>query len=312
MRKFRKKDQLSNKKRHSPEEVPLRGVNAGLYQHNIKVSNRKRNTVASIKEKIPRQVLPNNTSTRFRHWIIVCSLFVLFIVAIYIVIVSPNANIVIVQPTGFNYQALSMSQYKSAVDKALNASIYNRFKPTLSTYDITASLNKSLPDVGYVAVTVPLIGSTPTVYIQLAQPILIYQNSTNGYVIDSNGNIVADKSVLSPADLSKLPVVSSSSNGNYSVGQQILSSDNVKFIHILQLAFKAKNIVVSKYVIVPGTEQLNVYLANESYYIKFDLHQSDALLQVGTYLAAITTLRQQGIVPSQYINVMVSGRAFYK
>jgi len=311
MRKFRKKNQPT-KNRHSQVNSSFREVNARIYQQNNKINNRKRNRVASLREKIPRQVLPDNTPARVRHWIIVCSLFILFIVTIYIVIVSPNANIVIVQPSGFNYQGLSMSQYKHAVDKALNASIYNRFKPTLSTYDVTASLNKSLPDVGYVTVTVPLIGSTPTVYIQLAQPILMYQDAVNSYIIDSNGDIVADKSALSPTDISKLPVVSSSSNGNYSVGQQILSSDNVKFIHILQLAFKAKNITVSKYVIVPGTEQLNVYLANESYYIKFDLHQSDALQQVGTYLAAITTLRQQGIVPSQYINVMVSGRAFYK
>ena len=64
---------------------------------------------------------------------------------------------------------------------------------------------------------------------------------------------------------------------------------------------------------MPAAEnELDMYLTGQSYYVKFNLADSSPLQEVGTFLAVRQNLQQQGITPSQYIDVRVDGRAYYK
>lgn len=237
----------------------------------------------------------------------------LVLVALYLFLgVSTSSRVEVIQPNGFNYQPHSTAQYESAAAKAIGSSIYNRFKPTFSSSNIESKLKNDFPEVIHAAVTLPFLGSTPTVYLQLATPVLIYTNSAGNYLLGVNGVVIANYSQFNPKQLRGLPIVTSPTTGPLNDGQQVLTSSNVAFVRTIQTALTDKNIGINKMDLVPMAEELDVYPVGVSYYIKFNLHENDPLQQTGTYLATVATLKQQGKTPSQYVDVRVDGRAYYK
>jgi hypothetical protein len=271
------------------------------------VSRRKRfsNTVVEQNED-------KNKYSKSLRWTI---LVVLGIVLLFVLIglyVSANAKVVIVQPSGYNYMPHTQAQYHKVTDQAIGSSLYNHFKITLSSNDIGTIIKQTFPEVSYVAVTVPFIGSTPTVYIQLTAPAIIFDAAGHSYVLNSNGLVIASASSLSPKELSTLPRVETPIALVIKDKEQLLSLRTVNFVQTVSLGLRAKNIAVAKMELIPGAEELDVYPAGQKYFVKFNLHQTDALQQLGAYLATIATLKKENKVPNQYIDVRVDGRAYYK
>lgn len=269
-------------------------------------SNNSRATLMEAEEGISK--FDYRSKRRLVLLILLASLVLVF----FVTRVSTAAQVAIVQPSGFNYMPHTLTQYQAASAHAIGASLYNQNKLTLNSGNIANYLEKRYPEIEYAAVTVPLIGSTPTVHIQLAPPALVYSTSQNSYILDSNGNIIGLSSILSQKQITQLPSVEYAVNGSFSNGMQVMSNNNVLFVRIVEAALLAKNIQINKMILVPEAEELDVYPKGVTYYIKFNLHQTDALQQVGTYLATIATLKSKNQMPKQYIDVRVDGRAYYK
>ena len=249
---------------------------------------------------------------RSKRRLVLLILLASLVLVFFVTRVSTAAQVTIVQPPGFNYMPHTLNQYQIASAHAIGSSLYSQNKLTLNSNNIANYLEKRYPEIEYVAVTVPLIGSTPTVHIQLVSPALVYSTSQNSYILDSNGNIIGPSSILSQKQIAQLPAVEYGVNESFSNGMQVVSNNNVLFVRIVKTALQSKNIQINKMVLVPEAEELDVYPKGQPYYIKFNLHQTDALQQVGTYLAAIATLKSKNQTPKQYIDVRVDGRAYYK
>lgn len=282
------------------KDLVYRSVNK--YEQN----NRKRLTGQDKKTSKPKQ------HSKFINWlafVVLCAVLVVLLIGLYL---SSNAKVIIVQPNGYNYMPHSFNQYQKIADNALNSSIYNHFKITISSADVDQQIEQAFPEINDVVITIPVVGSQPTVYIQLTKPALIYSTTRGNYVLDDNGIVIAGVASFKPKDLTDLPVVDSSLNGQLKNGQLVLSALNVNFIQTISLGLKAKNIAINKMVLISGAEELDVYPANQQYFIKFNIHQTDALEQLGTYLATIANLNKQNITPKDYIDVRVEGRVYYK
>ena len=248
-----------------------------------------------------------------KRWLVLIALVIILFAVVFELGLSTTANIDIVQPSGFKYLPHSLAQYKSAASVAISSSVFNRFKTTISSNDIATILEQRYPEIAYAAVTVPLIGLNPTVHIQLARPVLIYSvDNAGSYLVSSSGFIVAAATSVPKAELKSLPdvyAVNSVPNGDR---VQVLTSDSVTFIETVQQALALKGMSIARMNLVPMAEELDVYPLGTAYYIKFNLNQTDALSQVGTYLATIANLKQQNKLPTQYIDVRLDGRAYYK
>ena len=254
----------------------------------------------------------NRTVSKSLRLTVFIGLLVLLVGVLLELRVSTNANVQLIQPYGFSYQSRPMSQYDAVVANAIGASLYDQLKLTITSQDLAGYITARLPEVQYVSVTVPFIGATPSVYLQLQSPAVVYATSHGEYLLDAQGVVIAPASAINAKQLSQLDTVVDSSMTNVNVGSRVLNGPNVSFIETVAQALKLKSVSVSKMVLVPGTEEMDVYIANQPYRVKFNLYEPDALQQVGTYLATIATLKQKNITPSQYIDVRVDGRAYYK
>ncbi|MCL4357549.1 hypothetical protein M1512_01475 [Patescibacteria group bacterium] len=251
--------------------------------------------------------------SRARRWFMLIGLLILLGAVIDGLRVGNQPQIVIIQPAGYNYMPHNLNQYRAATVKAIDSSFLNRFKLTLSSSNIATKLEEEFPEIAHAAVDLKLIGTEPTVYIQLVKPALIYVSAVGkSYLVNGDGIVIGSTSILPPSKVNQLPRVNSINSLAIKDGTQVLTSSNVTFIQIVQQALSAKGIVITKMELVPMAEELDVYPGGVGYYVKFNLHETDALQQIGTYLATVATLKNKNITPSQYINVMVDGRAYYK
>ena len=204
--------------------------------------------------------------------------------------------------------------YQAAANHLLARSIWNQNKVTVDTGQISRQLLAQFPELATVSVTIPLLTHRPIIYIEPAQPVIIIQSPTEGsFVLNTNGKALL-KNTANPliAGQSALPVVTDLSGLNLVLGHQVLPANNISFVQTIVGELAAKHYSVASMTLPPAASELDVKLVGQAYSIKFNLENNDPRQQVGTFLATITQLQSQHITPSQYIDVRVDGRAFYK
>jgi hypothetical protein len=225
---------------------------------------------------------------------------------------SPNAEVLPVSGNTASSFLHSQTIYQAAADKLIAGSVWNQNKITIDTGKLAHELQTEFPELNSVSITLPLISNRPIFYIQPTLPGLILIGNGGTYLLDTNGNALLSinnpESVLSYG----LPVVTDHSGLKLSPGRQVLTPDDVGFIQTVVAQLTYKHFKIASMNLPAATSELDVQIAGQPYYIKFNLESGDALQQAGTYLAVQANLQSQGITPTQYIDVRVDGRAYYK
>lgn len=204
-----------------------------------------------------------------------------------------------------------MKVYEQAAQQFFDGSLLNHNKLTVDTNGISSQMRRQFPELSVVNITLPLIGHRPIMYVAGASPELLLQtNDGRGYIVDSTGRVIGTAGTNSAVSMHLLNVHADSST--VTAGQAAVSSKTVAFIETVQYQIEQKGLKSSTYVLPPGTNELDVYLDGQHYYVKFNLASDTALQQVGTFLAVKRSLEGRGVTPASYIDVRVDGRAYYK
>ena len=203
--------------------------------------------------------------------------------------------------------------YHDAAVKLLSTSITNRTKITIRTSDIERELEQQFPELADVHVSLPLLSHRLLIYIRPAQPALILVTADNqAYVLDNRGRVLINTNEMNQKKLS-LPVLRDQSSLPVKAGIVALPSTTVTFATAVDKQFAASRVPISSMTLPAGTSELDVYLTDKPYYVRFNLHGNDDMLQqIGTFLAVRSRLVEQGVTPSSYIDVRVAGRAYYQ
>lgn len=207
-----------------------------------------------------------------------------------------------------------LSTYQQAATALFQKSFTNRNKLTINTEAMSSSLKRAFPELGSVSITLPIIGHQPTVYIQPLDPSMVLVTQGSGsFVLDMNGKALINAAGRS-SQLARLgvPTVVDRSGLNISTGQTALPSTTVTFISTVAAQLRAQHIGVSSMALPPAASQLNVYIAGQPFYVKFNTEDNSALQQIGTFIATYKNLRARSTTPSQYVDVRLDGRVYYK
>jgi hypothetical protein len=241
---------------------------------------------------------------------ILLALFLLFCLLAVLQLDRSNPKLKILNPKS-NYHLRSDKAYKAAAVAALTSSFANTNKITINGLAVSHSLEQKFPEIGSASVVLPLVGQRPIIYIKLTEPSLIVKTPTQELVVDDQGHalVVAGHGGVSGLDL---PVLSDANNLHFKTGSTVLSAQSVNFITSVVDQAAANNIKTKKLLLPAGTEELDFYPNHSGYFVKFNLHDNNVRQQVGSYLAVRGYLKGRNDKPSQYIDVRVPGRAYYK
>jgi len=259
------------------------------------------------------KLMLSKTSFTQRRVFVLSAVIILGIVLFALTFIKSTPDVIVFEPAGYNYSSRSIAQYNQIVSNVIDSSLLNRFKLTVSSGQIDQTLRKDFPEINQTIENFSILSSSPKVYIQLKTPAVVDVIGGHSYVLSNQGYILTYINYANYKQYANLPMVYSNySYNNINIGSQILTSSTIKFIQIIYYGLEEKGIGVIKVSLVPGAEEVDVYLASQPYYVKFNLHNNSPRLQLGTYLATIAKLRKQGITPKDYIDVRVPGRAYYK
>ena len=237
-----------------------------------------------------------------------------FVVVVSQLVLTTHPKLVILSSTSNSDLFLqSTSVYQNAADKLFSQSLGNQNKLTVDAGGISDKLKSMFPELSDVSVALPVVGSQPTVYLQPAEPTFILSANGNSYVIDNTGRALAYAQSMPAQNRASLPQVVDQSGLQPQVGKQVLSSTSITFIQTVLSQLKAQHVSVSKIVLPSGSFEVDMYIAGKPYFVKFNMHDTGgALQQAGAYIAVAQDLAGKNIAPSQYIDVRIDGRAYYK
>lgn len=225
---------------------------------------------------------------------------------------SPDVKIVPLSVAGKDSLLRPAADYQAAADRELSSSVWSRNKVTVNTAGLSSYLLSRFPELSSASVTLPLVAHRPIVYLASAQPVLILVTNDGSFVIDSTGKAVIGAPNPSALNRADLPQLTDQSGLRIQSAHQALPATSVGFIQVVMAQLAAKQFKVSGMTLPPAASELDVHLRGQPYFIKFNLENDQPREQAGAFLATANLLRHQNITPSQYIDVRVPGRAYYK
>lgn len=207
-----------------------------------------------------------------------------------------------------------ITDYEAAAARDLGSSIWNRNKITIDTASLNRQLLDQFPELSAVSVTIPLLAHRPLVYVQPAQPALILtaDNNKGSFLIDTTGKALLRAATPAGFQQTNLPLLNDQSGLGIKTNRQVLPAASVSFIQTVMTQLAAKQVAVSGMTLPAAASELDVQIAGQPYFVKFNLQSDNPRREAGTFLAVINQLHRQNITPSQYVDVRVDGRAYYK
>lgn len=146
---------------------------------------------------------------------------------------------------------------------------------------------------------------TIVVTVTLKQPSLGWNTGNQGYVLDRDGTVIG-----TGAGASNLPVVYDGSNLPVQIGQKAVSGHFIDFVDQMVPALAASGITVTRLDIKDTTLDLAAQ-TNKGYRLLFDTSR-EAADEVADLQAVERLLVSQKKTPAEYIDLRISGKAYYQ
>lgn len=296
--------------RMRPQEQTTRNAAVFSYHANRSASleGRERSAVsqAQPKRRMPRIGLGK---LRRSHVVSVLVIIILFLLSVGL---DSRPKIVILGDASDRFALQDTKVYENAARQMFGKSYANNNKLTVNTEAVATEIKRTFPELHAVSISLPFIGRQPTVYIQPAIPQLILATPSGQYILDSNGRALAEATPDTPMPKDRpVPTVIDQSGIAVAKGDVVLPSKNVSFIADVAAQLHAQKIEAETWTLPAQSSQLDVKIKGKPYFVKFNL-QADGREEAGAYFAVRKELEGRGETPKQYIDVRVSGRAYYK
>lgn len=243
-----------------------------------------------------------------RRLAVVMALFAVLAVGIYNLLLSPEPSVRFVGSQASQSLLRSAAEYQRATADLLRSSIWNRTKFTVQSDSLADELQKKFPEIQNARVSIPVVGHTVNVSITPITPAMLYQSGGKTYVLNERGRVTG----LGTDEAAKNAIlVRDSSNASVAIGSQALSQSNITYLLELQHQLAAKNIKITEVELPVGSQSAYVRIDTKPYMIKFSF-QEDVVRQAGAFLAAYDHMNQTNTNPSEYVDVRVGERVFFR
>ena len=277
-------------------------------QRSIEPEPTKRQT---LRNPLKPQTVSRVASFSLQRFGLLTVIIVTIISLINIVTLSSEPRIVLLGSNQIGYLHTA-AEYQKAAKLLFSKSFANSNKITIDSAGISEELARQFPELSNITIKLPLVSHDPIVYLS-PNKVLIAITTANGlsYAIDSNGQVVGSINTNGFYKLNLIDIQDESTSPIH-IGQPILSTNTVIFIQTIIYQLEQRNITISNLVLPASASELDMNIVGQKYLVKFNLEDPEPLQEVGTFLAVQHYLQGQGVTPSHYIDVRVSGRAYYK
>lgn len=246
-----------------------------------------------------------------RHAPTYLAMFLAVVSVLYALSLSNNPKILIGSTASGENLLRDDKVYHDSVSQILKKSVFNNTKLTIDTNSVANQIQAKFPEIQQATVTLPIVGRRPIIGIDPAEPTLVILTKNSGsFIVGADGRALINTSQVHAKHLN-LPTVQDDSGISVEQGKEALPKEYVVFMTTIISQLHVKRLVIFKMQLPTTPNELTIQISGQKYFTKYNL-AGDARLQVGTYLAVKDKLASQNITPSEYIDVRVPERAYYK
>ncbi len=272
-----------------------------LKEHQQSVSQRQTDAV----DRRRRALFKRRTSA-----VIICAILVLCALRLQITQVS------IVQSKDSTVSLTTGQQdaYGALINRYIGEHVLLRQSWLLDSSDLTRYVQKDSPEVSSVALrSRNPFSTTATANLEFRKPQLLYKGIGHTQFIDNQGVIFGNNRYKN-VPMQTLPIVEDQGGTAPAVGQTVLSRpiivDIAQIYTKLPLLYPPKTRVSG--IVLPRTSrEIQAKIGGQKYYIKFSSERRIAD-QIGELRQLLSYLSRNNITPSEYIDVRVENKVFYK
>ena len=291
------------KKQKKQGRVPLNQTGKPKSAFSYYAGNKASNTADSVRA---RQASDHKTAL-FNRLRLIPSIIAIVIILISIAISTTLTTAPTINFIGDTSPYQSEEYYTNEAGKIFESNISNKSKLTINTKNVEEQLIETFPEFDIATVTLPVIGRRPTLTVHIRQPALILTTSSNAFIVDLGGKVVAEASVLPSGIKQGLLTIQDQSGLVVRPGNQVLTTESVTFIKNIQAQLDDKKLEIIQATLPITPNQIDIRLKDVPYLIKADM-SGNARLQIGAFLAA----RDSGVKPVEYMDIRVEEKVFYK
>lgn len=257
----------------------------------------------------------SGASVSHKRWLynipaIVAVLVILFSV-VYSTTLTQQPVVQLYGSTANNHLLRDKTVYQQTANDLLRGSLFNRSKLTINSGKLAAKMQQAFPELDAVTVAIPLVNRNPQFQLHVSQPVFILTTDSQAFVVDAAGKAVIKLADV-PANTSlAIPVLKDMANAEIKAGERAATTDMVRFIQVVTEELKAKGLTIESLTLPTVPEELDVKLVGQPYILKFNFLE-DARQQSGAYLAARDRFEASHTTPSQYVDLRVAERVYYK
>jgi len=264
---------------------------------------------------VAAEELPAKRQRRRRWWHKVSNLAMLALGIVLVLVsldLSATPTITVLGDASGKIFLRSTPVYQRAARQLFASSVLNSNKVTVDAANIARQLHAQFPELEAVSVSLPIVGHHPMVYLQPATPRLVLTTQQgDAFVINHTGTALIDVAQAPHLDKLHVPTVQDQSGLRLQAGKQALDSNTVTFITEVVAQLQGKGVGAEQLILTPTGSELDAKVSGAGYMVKFNL-RGNAREEAGTFLAVKQQLDAQHKQPGQYVDVRVSGRAYYK
>jgi len=201
--------------------------------------------------------------------------------------------------------------YRDGIEHIWRQRLLNQSKLTIQTNRLSEQIQQQFPELETASVELPLMGRLPNVVVTPGTPALILVSQKGGFYITASGKTMARADQVTGNALASITAVRDDSGLIPEPGKQALPRQTtLTILQIAELCDSAKLALES--VVLPQTpNELDLTVKGSSYVVKFSLDQ-DPRQGIGALLALRDKFTADNINPSQYVDLRVPDKAFYK
>lgn len=210
-----------------------------------------------------------------------------------------------------NITLRDQSVYQQKVDEFIRQSVLNRSKLLFDSQGLTAKLKQEFPEIAGVGVNLPLLTRQVEVKLQLTKPSFILDSKQNLFLIGNNGVALLKASDIKDLASLNLLTVTDQSTLEIELGKPAIPKEQVQFMNIVVEQLQKQGFELESLTIPTNLYDLHIKLKGLPYYLKLNILE-DPKQQVGSFIATKQHLDKKGQGASEYIDLRVGERVFYK
>lgn len=235
---------------------------------------------------------------------------------LFLVIANTTLSGVVIKIQNFNETTpyKSNKQYKDKITDIFNKNMLNKNKISFNSTKFETQIKNEFPEVESVVAVIPLAGRGLQVGLTLTEPLARLQTNGNKQTfLGQNGKSIEYINDSDKLNEFNLPILSIP-NISFNVGDQLLTNEEVKLIDLLTKEFDGSDSYRYSLKSIEfniKSREIMIRFNGVNFYAKLTVERQ-IREQVGSLVATIKNLSEQGNLPKEYIDVRVEDRVFVK